>query len=439
MKIVLLHGAESHSAVAAKLEEELVQFYHSQNRSTKIFHLAELEIPSCKGEFNCWLRTPGECTHSGPHQEIAREMIQSDLVIALTPVTFGGYSSHFKKAWDHIVPLGHPYLTRYQGETHHKLRYSRYPSFLAIGLMEKPDVEAEKIFHALVRRNVLNLHSPFYDSRIVMSDQVEQAIQSLPNWAKLRYSSQEENLSPLDLELSPAVSSFKPPCHALLLCGSPHGWTGNSAAIGQYLLERLREKEIMLDSIWLYKSLQSDSEWEKLCQAYEAADLVLLTAPLYVDSLPAPVIEVLERLHKQYDNHVFAQRRTLAALINSGFPEAKHNLTALAIYRQFARQSGLDWAGGLAIGGGGMVNGQKLRDLGGRVRYIMQALDAASAALVQGKPIPPEAQQRAGKMPVPTFVYRFFANRGFRLEVKRRGILSKINARPYSSSESECK
>lgn len=436
MKIVLLHGAESHCVVAAKLEEELVQFYHSQNGSTKIFHLAELEIPSCKGEFNCWLRTPGECTHSGPHQEIAREMIQSDLVIALTPVTFGGYSSHFKKAWDHIVPLGHPYLTRYQGETHHKLRYSRYPSFLAIGLMEKSDAEAEKIFYTLVRRNVLNLHSPFYDSRIVLSDQVEQAIQLLPNWAKLRYSSQEEDLSPFDLELSPAVSTFKPPCHALLLCGSPHGWMGNSAAIGQYLLDRLRGREIMLDSIWLYKSLQSGAEWEKLCQAYEAADLVLLTAPLYVDSLPAPVIEVLERLHHQNANHAFVQRRALAVLVNSGFPEANHNLTALAIYRQFARQSGLDWVGGMAIGGGAMVDGQKLQNLGGRAQHIIRALDIAASALAQGRPIPPEAQQRAAKMPFPAFVYRFFANRGFRQELKRRGILSKIDAQPYSNSES---
>ncbi len=438
MKIVLLNGTESNSAMATRLEEEIIQFHYSQNGLIKTFHLAELEIPSCKGEFNCWLQNPGECTHPGPHQEIVREIIQSDLAIALTPVAFGGYSSLFKKAWDHIVPLGHPYLTRYQGETHHKLRYSRYPSFLAIGLMDRPDAEAEKIFHTLVRRNALNLHSSSYDSRIVFSDQAELAIQSLSEWAKLRYSSHDQNLTSIDLELSPTVSTFPPPRRALLLCGSPHGWKGSSAAIGQYLRERLREKEILAESIWLHKSLQSDTEWEKLCRAYESSDLVLLTAPLYIDSLPASVIEVLERLHKKYAYHASAQRRALAALVNSGFPEAKHNLTALAIYRQFARKSGLDWVGGLAIGGGAMVNGQKLQDLGGRAQYIMRALDAASAALVQGKPIPPEAQKHAGKMPFPAFVYRLFANWGFRQEVKRRGILSKIGAQPYASLELGC-
>ncbi len=432
MKILLLNGAESNSA-AVKLEDGFRQYYQSQSAQIKIIHLAELDIPPCTGEFNCWLRLPGECTHAGPHQEITRELAQSDLVIALTPIVFGGCSSFFKKAWDHCVPLAHPYLVQYMGETHHKPRYARSPSFLAIGLLAKPDAEAERIFHTLARRNVLNLNAQFYDSRVISSDEVEQAVRSLPEWTKLRYSSQEQTLTSIDLELSPTASSFPPPGRALLLCGSPHGWKGNSAALGQYLAERLEENKIPRDSIWLYKSMQSDTEWEKLRQAWEASDLLLLTVPLYVDSVPAPVIEFMEKINLQFSGTTFSQRKSLAALVNSGFPEARQNLTALAIYRQFARQSGLNWAGGLAIGGGAMVNGQKLQNLGTRVRHIVRALDLATSALAQGKPIPPEAQQRVEKMPFPTFLHRLFANWGFRRELKRRGILSKIDARPYAN------
>ena len=47
--------------------------------------------------------------------------------------------------------------------------------------------------------------------------------------------------------------------------------------------------------------------------------------------------------------------------MNCGFAEAHHNDVALDIYRLFARDAGLHWAGGLAIGGGGMFAGKPLK------------------------------------------------------------------------------
>jgi len=42
----------------------------------------------------------------------------------------------------------------------------------------------------------------------------------------------------------------------------------------------------------------------------------------------------------------------LAVISNCGFPEAQHNNVAIAICRRFALASGLEWAGGLALGDG---------------------------------------------------------------------------------------
>jgi len=56
--------------------------------------------------------------------------------------------------------------------------------------------------------------------------------------------------------------------------------------------------------------------------------------------------------------------KSIVAIANSGFPEAEHSQTALEVCRLFARQVGFDWAGGLAMGGGGMVSGQPLAELG---------------------------------------------------------------------------
>ena len=45
-----------------------------------------------------------------------------DLVIYLTPVTFGGYSSELKRMVDHQIQNISPFFTSVQGEIHHQRR-----------------------------------------------------------------------------------------------------------------------------------------------------------------------------------------------------------------------------------------------------------------------------------------------------------------------------
>jgi multimeric flavodoxin WrbA len=44
--------------------------------------------------------TPGECVIKDAGCDVARDVSHSDLVILLTPMSFGGYSSELKKAVD---------------------------------------------------------------------------------------------------------------------------------------------------------------------------------------------------------------------------------------------------------------------------------------------------------------------------------------------------
>ena len=86
-----------------------------------------MEIRPCIGCFGCWVQTPGECLIDDAARQIAPAIIGSDLVIYLTPVTFGGYSSELKKALDRCICLILPFFTKIDGEMHHKPRYDRYP------------------------------------------------------------------------------------------------------------------------------------------------------------------------------------------------------------------------------------------------------------------------------------------------------------------------
>lgn len=148
------------------LEELAAQGWRARSRI-----LSETSIAYCTGCFECWTRTPGLCKTRDAGRELATEMIGSDLAVLLTPVTFGGYSSHLKKALDRMICLVSPFFTRIEGEVHHRKRYDRYPSLFGLGWLAEPDAEEERIFGALVARNALNFHAPRHVARVVYGGQ----------------------------------------------------------------------------------------------------------------------------------------------------------------------------------------------------------------------------------------------------------------------------
>jgi len=119
-----------------------------------------MQIAPCLGCFGCWVKTPGECVIDDDARGIARDVVQSDLVVYLTPIVFGGYSATLKSAMDRLIPLIMPYFARVRGEVHHVKRYARYPRVLGIGLLPYPDPDQEELFAALVDRSSLNMRSP---------------------------------------------------------------------------------------------------------------------------------------------------------------------------------------------------------------------------------------------------------------------------------------
>ena len=124
----------------------------------ELVELRDLDIRPCTGCFGCWTRTPGECVIEDGARGILRSYVGSDIVGYVTPVTFGGYSSHLKKLLDRFIPVLDPRFTIVKGEVHHLLRYPRYPRMIGLGTLPSPDPEAERLFAALVARNGLNVH-----------------------------------------------------------------------------------------------------------------------------------------------------------------------------------------------------------------------------------------------------------------------------------------
>ena len=220
------------------------------------------------------------------------------------------------------------------------------------------------------------------------------------------------------------------PRHAVLLVGSPRTRKSTSASLGGYLFEQLSTRGVETVTIHLYTSLNSPERMEKLYALLNSADLVVLAFPLYVDSLPAPVISALERIAVHRSGH--PDRPRFAAIANCGFPEVHHNDAALAICAEFAGSVGFKWMGSLALGGGeGLIHGMPLNEMDGRAIPLKKSLDLAAEALANGEPVPQSSRDLLANPIIPSWMYKIFGGFGWRQQARRYGVQSRLRSRPY--------
>ena len=432
MKVIILDGSHEEDKTGERVHRIVINELESQNWEVEHILLRDEKIGNCAGDFFCWIRSPGVCTVDDANREIASRIANSDMVVYLTPVTFGGYSSTLKKMVDHQIQNILPFFAWVGGETHHQKRYRRYPDFLAVGWMNHADAETEATFRHLTYRNALNFHAKRYITGVVLADQTNDELRSsMRNWLnEMRHG---KMIRPMELPEDDRVNlEPRPIRRALLLVGSPRTRKSTSNSLGSYLLEGLSTQGIQTDTVYIHTTIRSKDRTKAMLDAIAAADLVVLAFPLYVDSLPAPVMEALERIAAHRTNSQSSHRQLFAAIANCGFPEPDHNATALTICANFARQANFDWAGSLALGAGeGMVHGMPLNEMDGRVIPLKKALDLAAKALSQGMAIPEDAQALLAKPFIPGWLYRWMGAYGWRQQAKQHDADKILKRQPY--------
>jgi multimeric flavodoxin WrbA len=214
---------------------------------------------------------------------------------------------------------------------------------------------------------------------------------------------------------------------ALLLIGSPRGFSSTSNSLGSYLLEQLQNGGYGVEKVHVQTALRSkDKELEMLRQVANS-DVVVLAFPLYVDSLPAALILALEKIadYRKTTTTASVKQTRFLVIVNNGFPESAQNATALAICQQFAKETGLIWAGGLSLGGGGVINGAPL-EKAPMCKNIRKALDLAADNLLHNQALSEEAAELMAKPVMPRAIYIFFSNRGWKSMAKKYGAQKKL-------------
>ena len=175
MNVLILDGGprDARGAACRKIAAATAGEGRAKGHAVTAFELDALVIKPCQGCFACWLKHPGTCALRDDQEQVLRAMAVGDLWVWITPVTFGGYSPALKRSLDRSIPNILPFFTTRQGESHHPLRYAKRRGLIVLGTLPAADLESERIFHDLVRRNALNLDSVLTGSRVVHDGEEE--------------------------------------------------------------------------------------------------------------------------------------------------------------------------------------------------------------------------------------------------------------------------
>lgn len=156
MDWVILDGFDGDSPVAARVGQLLRSRLEQTGTRHRYFRLHEMNIAACRSCGGCGYKSPGKCVMADDIHEILRAVAPSDVVVFLSPIRFGGYSSALKKALERFMVLGMPYYIVWDGYLLHPMRYGE-KALLSIGVTES-DLEGQaEAFRLLVKRNARNL------------------------------------------------------------------------------------------------------------------------------------------------------------------------------------------------------------------------------------------------------------------------------------------
>ncbi|MDF2803084.1 MAG: hypothetical protein K0S61_2987 [Anaerocolumna sp.] len=123
----------------------------------------------------------------------------------------------------------------------------------------------------------------------------------------------------------------------------------------------------------------------ELIQAISSCNTIIIAFPLYVDSIPSHLTNVLTQLSMEVQS-VNQNPIRVFGVVNCGFYEAHQTHIALQILKNWCYKSGFKWCQGIGIGAGEMYGQIKKVPLGhGPKKSLGKALTTLTDNILDGK------------------------------------------------------
>ena len=102
------------------------------------------------------------------------------------------------------------------------------------------------------------------------------------------------------------------------------------------------------------EQLRTLADHNRILDQLTDAQAVVFGIPLYVDGIPSHVLSFMERMElfcRENGLHI-----NVYCVANNGFIEGRQNEPLMQMLEHFCSRAGLNWCGGVGIGGGVMLN-----------------------------------------------------------------------------------
>jgi hypothetical protein len=216
----------------------------------------------------------------------------------------------------------------------------------------------------------------------------------------------------------------------LILVGSSRKPRSNSESIACFLHNELQKRGSEANVV-NEQAYRRDDAIEALREQLVASNCLVIVAPVYVDSLPAPLLKLLLRIYEGRSllGHILP---ACYAVIHSGYPEVAHRLCAIESCQYFSREMRFVWQGALSFGGTSPIGGAPLETLGLLTRKLRTSLGYLAEAIVNRQPVPEAARILGDRraIPLPIWAIVSLLNWRFTRVLREKGVTEPL-ARPY--------
>lgn len=207
----------------------------------------------------------------------------------------------------------------------------------------------------------------------------------------------------------------------LIFNGSPRK-KGTSYSFARTIKSLAEEDGNTAEIIHIIEYLEEGKSFEDLKKIILESNIIGISSPLYVDSLPHPVIWFFEELSKHCKEEL--KGKSFFAVGQCAFPYAELVNTLLGSCRCFAEVAEMKYLGGLAYGGGVMINGELLENLGKKGKKMIEAFKCALKDILDDKSISKDGQEMlALKFPrILATPMALFLNHKIKVNGKKNGL-----------------
>ncbi len=100
LNILFILDGDSKTDLSEDVRTRIGEIADAKGHSVRAIELKRNDVPPCTGCLSCLTKHPGACVHQGAFTGIIRQAADCPVIIFLTPVLFGTFSSTVKNVID---------------------------------------------------------------------------------------------------------------------------------------------------------------------------------------------------------------------------------------------------------------------------------------------------------------------------------------------------